>query len=358
MAGIGDYFRSRGLLLVGPNQKAAALEGSKAFAKDFMRRHGIPTAAYEVFEDPDLAEKALASGTFEFPVVLKADGLAAGKGVYICNDLKNALSALNEVMRQRRFGESGRRLVIEEYLKGEEISFMVFTDGEHAIPMVPSQDHKAIYDNDKGPNTGGMGAYSIDALVPPSLQERIMKEVIVPALQGMSLEGRTYQGILYAGLMMTAHGPRVLEFNARFGDPETQVVLTRLQSDLLPILQAMALGNIQSSTVEWKPGAGVCVVLAAEGYPGSYESGKEISGLEMAAELTDTVLFHAGTTLSDSKILTSGGRVLGVCAHSGSLEAAIMKAYDAVNRIHFEGMYYRKDIGLKGLPKERGEQRL
>ena len=352
VAGIVDRFREAGQPVVGPTAAAALLEGSKAFAKDFMKRHGIPTADYQAFDSPEEAEAALKNGRFQFPLVLKADGLAAGKGVFVCPDLEESLKAVTLVMRERKFGASGSQLVAEEFLEGEEASFMVFSDGSLALPMAPSQDHKAIYEGDQGPNTGGMGAYSIDAILAPQDCQQILEQIIDPTIRGMSEEGRPYCGILYAGLMMTSQGPKVLEFNVRLGDPETQVVLPRIKSDLLTVLQAMAMDNLKGVEIEWSEDAVVCVVVASEGYPNSYEQGKEISGLDMAAEDQNTFVFHAGTDLKGDKTVTSGGRVLGVTSQAPSLQKAIVKAYEGVNKIHFEGMYCRRDIAAKGLRKE------
>ena len=349
--GIVDRFKENDCAVAGPSQAAALLEGSKVFSKDFMKRHSIPTAAYQTFDQMDLAESALKDNQFNFPVVLKADGLAAGKGVFVCADLAESLDALNAIMEERRFGEAGDHLVIEEFLEGEEASFMVFSDGVRILPMVPSQDHKAIDEGDRGPNTGGMGAYSIDAILSDELRQQILDEVIDPTIRGMSEEGRLYCGILYAGLMITRDGPKVLEFNVRLGDPETQVILPRLKSDLLTVLSRMAEGNLEDVQLEWSPDAAVCVVIAAGGYPGSYEKGKEISGLEMAGEEENTLTFHAGTQLREEKVVTSGGRVLGVTSLAPTLRAAIIGAYEAVNKIHFDGMYCRRDIASKGIEK-------
>ncbi len=349
--GIVDRFRENNFAVAGPSKAAAFLEGSKVFSKDFMKRHSIPTAAYQTFDQMHLAESALKDNQFSFPVVLKADGLAAGKGVFVCADLRESLDALNAIMEERRFGEAGDHLVIEEFLEGEEASFMVFSDGVRALPMVPSQDHKAIHEGDRGPNTGGMGAYSIDAILSDELRQQILDEVIDPTIRGMSEEGRLYSGILYAGLMITRDGPKVLEFNVRLGDPETQVILPRLKSDLLTVLRRMAEGDLKDVQLEWSPDASVCVVIAAGGYPGSYEKGKEISGLEMAGEEENTLTFHAGTQLREEKVVTSGGRVLGVTSLAPTLRAAIIAAYEAVNKIHFDGMYCRRDIASKGIEK-------
>jgi phosphoribosylamine--glycine ligase len=347
--GIVDRFEENDRAVAGPSRAAAVLEGSKAFAKDFMKRHSIPSAAYQTFDQMDLAGAALKDNQFDFPVVLKADGLAAGKGVFVCATLEESLEALSAIMGERRFGASGDHLIIEEFLEGEEVSFMVFSDGVNILPMVPSQDHKAIYEGDRGPNTGGMGAYSIDEILSDELRQQILDEVIHPTIRGMSKEGRLYRGILYAGLMITRDGPKVLEFNVRLGDPETQVILPRLRSDLLPILRGMAQGNLKDVDLEWSAEAAVCVVLAAGGYPGSYEKGKEISGLEMAGEEKTALTFHAGTKLKEEKVVTSGGRVLGVTSLAPTLGAAIIGAYEAVNKIHFEGMYCRRDIASKGI---------
>ncbi|MCK5352324.1 phosphoribosylamine--glycine ligase, partial [bacterium] len=351
VAGIVDRFQQQGLLAAGPSLEASRLEGSKAFAKDFMKRHAIPTGGYQIFAQVEPAETALKGNAFQFPVVLKADGLAAGKGVFICPDLAASIEALDGIMRKRKFGASGDRLVIEEFLEGEEASFMVFTDGVNILPMVPSQDHKAIYEGDQGPNTGGMGAYSIDAILSEELRRKVLDEIIYPTITGMAEEGNPFQGILYAGLMMTREGPKVLEFNVRFGDPETQVILPRMESDLLDLLYAMAEGNLENADVRWNKNAAVCVVLAAKGYPGSYEKGQEISGLEMAGEDENTVAFHAGTTLKNGKTVTNGGRVLGITSVAPTLQPAIIRAYEGVNKIHFEGMYCRRDIASKGLKR-------
>ena len=348
--GIGDLFRRSGVPLVGPSAEAARLEGSKAFAKDFMARHEIPTAAYRIFDDPSAAERALRSSLFEFPVVLKADGLAAGKGVLICADLQEAVAALDRIMVARRFGAAGDRLVIEEFLQGEEASFMVLADGAgNVVPMVPSQDHKQIFDGGRGPNTGGMGAYSMDGLLSPDLRRRILDQVILPTVDGMNQEGRPFAGILYAGLMLTEDGPRVLEYNVRFGDPEAQVILPRLRSDLATLLLQAARGNLASAQAEWNSEAAVCVVAAAKGYPGSYPKGLEISGPAKTDRMESLVVFHAGTSQVDGRLVTSGGRVLGVTALAPSLDEAVRRAYSGLKEIHFDGIYYRRDIAYRRL---------
>lgn len=350
--GIGDLFRQAGVPLMGPSAKAARLEGSKAFAKDFMARHQIPTAAYRIFDEAEDAERALRSGFFDFPVVLKADGLAAGKGVLICNDVQEGVGAADRIMREKRFGTAGDRLVIEEFLQGEETSFMVLADGAgNLVPMVPSQDHKQIFDGDQGPNTGGMGAYSMDGLLSPDLQQQILDEVILPTIDGMNREGHPFAGILYAGLMLTPDGPKVLEFNVRFGDPETQVILPRLESDLATLLRQAASGDLAGGRAEWTSDAAVCVVAASQGYPGSYRKGQEISGLARAGRMEHLVVFHAGTSQQDGRFVTGGGRVLGVTALAPSLDEAVRRAYAGLEEIHFDGIYYRRDIAYRRLPQ-------
>ncbi len=349
--GIVDLFEAEGLAIVGPSAKAAQLEGSKVFTKQFLEKYGIPTAKYRVFSNAGDAEKELEAGVFAFPTVVKADGLAAGKGVIICSDKDEALAAVNSIMNDRAFGESGDRIVIEEFLAGEEASFMAFCDGKSFLPMVPSQDHKAVYEGDKGPNTGGMGAYSVDFILSPEQKQFVIDKVIIPTMKGMAAEGAPFKGILYAGLMLTSDGPKVLEYNVRFGDPETQVILPRLKSDLAEIFVKTARGELDSCEIEWLDDCAVCIVAASGGYPGSYSKGKEIKGINEAGKLPDTVIFHAGTTEADGVLRTAGGRVLGITATAAGLGEAIGKAYAAVDKISFEGMYYRKDIAAKGIRK-------
>jgi phosphoribosylamine--glycine ligase len=351
VAGIVDRFKEQGLKVVGPTAAAARLEGSKVFAKDFFNQHGIPTGESKTFDDAEAAETWLRTSNRPFPVVVKADGLAAGKGVLICQNLTESLAAVDKIMRQRAFGEAGSQVIVEEFLRGEEASFMVFTDGSAIVPMVPSQDHKAIYEGDRGPNTGGMGAYSADFLLSEELREQILSQIIDPTIAGMADLGTPFQGILYAGLMLTEEGPKVLEYNVRLGDPEAQAVLPRLKSDLFEILLAMADERLAGCQVEWLPDPSVCVVVASQGYPGAYEKGHEITGISMAEEDSLTTVFHAGTRLEDHRVLTSGGRVLGVTSLASSLESAIMRVYEAVNKVHFKDMYYRRDIASKGLRK-------
>ena len=355
VAGIADQFRRSGLAVFGPSSRAARLEGSKSFAKEFMARHEIPTAAFAVRDSAEEAEKSLKSDRFSFPVVVKADGLAAGKGVFICQTLDQALEAVDATMRARTLGAAGDRVVIEDCLQGEEASFMVLSDGVNVTPLVPSQDHKQIFEGDTGPNTGGMGAYSMDGLLSEATQQEVLDRIIRPTIQGMTAEGQPFQGVLYAGLMLTSEGPQVLEFNVRFGDPETQVILPRMDSDLADLLEAATRGELAGRDVSWRRGACVCVVLASEGYPGPYPSGREIRGLGMAAERDDILIFHAGTMFGEERLLTGGGRVLGVVAQAASLHEAIAKSYEGVNKIHFDGMYYRRDIAAKGLAKLRGK---
>ena len=347
VGGISDRFQEEGLLVAGPVAAAAKLEGSKAFAKQFMQEQGIPTAAFDIFHDADSAEEGLRQGRFDVPVVVKADGLAAGKGVFVCQTLEEALSAVRIIMRERHFGAAGARLVIEEFLRGEEASFMVFCDGERALPMVASQDHKTIEEGGRGPNTGGMGAYSVETILALDVQQMVLNQVIEPVLSGMNAAGTPFRGILYAGLMLTEQGPQVLEFNVRLGDPETQVVLPRLDSDLGAVLYDLARGDLSSTRLDWAVDATVCVVLASSGYPGSYTTGFPISGLEMAEENPAVTVFQAGTRRNNGQIETAGGRVLGVTARSETLDSAILAVYEAVHKIHFEGMVFRRDIAAR-----------
>ena len=349
VAGIVDRFRAHGLSIAGPTRAAARLEGSKVFAKQFLAGHGIPTAPFEVFDDPETAERRLREGAFPFPTVVKADGLAAGKGVIICRDLGESLAAVRIIMRERAFGEAGTRIVVEHFLSGREASFMVFSDGERTVSMVPSQDHKAIFEGDQGPNTGGMGAYSTESILSPELRDRIQREIIEPTVDGMASDGHPFRGVLYAGLMLTDEGPQVLEYNVRLGDPEAQVVLPRLEGDLVDLLEATAEGNLSGVQACWKPEAAVCVVIASGGYPGKYATGFAIDGLDDAERDGGATVFHAGTESREGKVLTSGGRVLGVTALGETLETAVARAYAAASRIRFEGIYYRRDIAAKAL---------
>ena len=347
--GIVDFFQKRGLIICGPNAQAAELEGSKAFAKEFMKKYNIPTADHMTFSSPEEARKHVRErGT---PLVVKADGLAAGKGVIMAMTEKEALDAIDSIMIKKDFGTAGNKVVIEELLRGEEASFLAFADGETVLPMPSSQDHKAIYDGDQGPNTGGMGAYSPAPVVTPELSEKVMRKIMIPTIKGMAAEGRKYRGIIYAGLMIDKGEPWVLEFNTRFGDPETQPLLVKMKSDLLPVLEATITGNLKKIQIEWDARPAVCVVMASSGYPGKYEKGKTISGLEAAEQVKEAFVFHAGTAWNNGKIVTNGGRVLGVTALGDSIQEAINQAYKAVSKITWEGVYHRKDIGSKALKR-------
>jgi phosphoribosylamine--glycine ligase len=346
--GVVDLFESKGRLIFGPSRAAAQLEGSKIFCKQFFERAGIPTARFVATTDPQEAAKAL--DRFPYPLVIKADGLAAGKGVVICEDRVAARKTLDGMFSGALVGAAGQRIVIEEFLAGEEVSFIGICDGERVLPFEPSQDHKRIFDNDLGPNTGGMGAYSDSRLLDDEMRARVMSEVMLRTVEQMKAEGAPFRGFLYAGLMMTAEGPKVLEFNVRLGDPETQALMHRLDCDFGAVLEAAARGQLKPELMRCKADPSVCVVLAAEGYPGRVRGGDEITGIA-AAERTGATVFHAGTKRIDGRIVTSGGRVLGV-THSGpTLKAAIDKAYKACDEIRFRGMQIRRDIGAKGLKR-------
>lgn len=347
VAGIADEFAREGLTLVGPTRAAARLEGSKIFAKQFMQRQGIPTAKFAVAETLDDAVKSLAA--FNLPVVIKADGLAAGKGVVIARSYEDAARALDEFIRQKTLGAAGERVVIEECLAGEEVSFIVLTDGRGVLVLPPTQDHKSVFDNDQGANTGGMGAYSDDAILTPALRADILERIVNPTLAGMAAEGSPYRGFLYCGLMLTAQGPKVLEYNVRLGDPEAQPLMMRLRSDLVEIFLALREGQLSAMEAHWSPNPAVCVVLTSSGYPGHYDTGKTITGYEAAEATGGIKIFHAGTKFTDHRLITAGGRVLGVTAVAEDLRAAIQRCYAAVGKIQFEGMHYRRDIGAKGL---------
>lgn len=345
--GVVDEFTRRGLNVFGPTQAAAQLESSKSFAKEFMQRYNIPTAHYAVCTSEDEVRKSL--GLFSTPVVVKADGLAAGKGVVIAQTKEEAAITAAGMFSGKLLGSPVARVVLEEYLEGEEISFLVVSDGERVAPLVASQDHKRIGEQDTGANTGGMGAYSIDKLADRAMVEWLLNHVARPAVNGMKAEGTPYRGILYCGLMMTARGPMVLEFNCRFGDPETQAVLMRLDSDLLEAVEASVEGRVSDGVFHWSSEASCCVVIASGGYPGAFVTGKQIDGLEEASRINGIKVFHAGTSKRDGKYYTSGGRVLGVAARAPRLQDAIAKAYEGVAHIRFEDMYYRKDIGARAL---------
>lgn len=345
--GIVDAFEKEDRRIVGPTKAAAQLESSKVFAKNFMMNHRIPTAEYKVFTSYLHAEEYIRlKGA---PIVIKADGLAAGKGVVVAETVDEAINALRLIMKEKVFGSAGDRVVIEEFLEGQEASFMVFTDGKTIIPMVSSQDHKRVFDNDEGPNTGGMGAYSPAPIITKDLEQEILETIIKPAIRGLKNEGIRYKGILYAGLIIKNHKPYVLEFNCRFGDPETQPVLFRLDSDLLDICLALSEGKLSNVDVLWKDDAAVCVVLASKGYPDKYEKGKIIYGLDDVKKMKDVMVFHAGTAFDNDHIITNGGRVLGVTAIGKDIKSAKQRAYEAIQKIHFDGMHYRKDIADKAI---------
>jgi phosphoribosylamine---glycine ligase len=347
--GIVDRFGRAGLRILGPSRLAAQLECSKVFAKRFMARHGIPTARYRVCENAHDARTLLASGEFGFPVVLKADGLAAGKGVVVAADRDEANAAVRAAMEERQFGDAGARLVIEECLSGPEVSFFALCDGTRAVPLTSAQDHKRVFDGDRGPNTGGMGAFAPSPLLDAELQADVMREIVEPVLRGMRAEGTEYRGFLYAGLMLTCAGPQVIEFNVRFGDPEAQAVMPLIESDLLPLLSAAADGSLGSEVPRLKDAVSVGIVIAAGGYPGPVKSGLPIRGLDEAERLEGVNVFHAGTALKDHQIVTAGGRVLTVVATGADYAEARERAYEAAARISFDGMHYRRDIGLKAL---------
>jgi phosphoribosylamine---glycine ligase len=348
-SGLADHLKSIGVSVLGPVQNAALLESSKVFAKNFMARHGIPTAPYAVYDDSKPALAFLESSEAHYPIVVKADGLAAGKGVVVARTAAEAKDAVLRIMVGREFGSAGDRIVIEECLQGTEASYIVFTDGNTILPAVAARDHKAVFDDDAGPNTGGMGAYSTDDILGPELEREVLKRVVEPVVEGMRKEGVPFQGILYAGLMLTARGPLVLEFNVRMGDPECQVILPRMDSDFSELCLALCQGRLKEYKAVWSPKAAVCVVLASGGYPGTYSKGKPITGIRMAEEDSRVAVFHAGTRNENGALLTDGGRVLGVTAVDQDLASAMMAAYEAVNKVHFEGMHYRRDIGAKGL---------
>ncbi len=352
--GITDLFQKHGLLVAGPDAYAAQLEGSKAFAKQAMTRYGVPTAPYMVFDKYDDALSYIDAN--QRPLVIKADGLAAGKGVYLCRTPQNARQALQDIMINKIFGTSGNKVVIEEWVVGEEASFLVFSDGKNVIPLPSCQDHKAIGENDTGPNTGGMGAYSPAPVLGPQMEQKALEQAIYPIIEGMAAEGHPFKGILYAGLMISLSGEiNVLEYNVRFGDPECQPLLLRLESDLLDVLLAIAQGNLQGVEPKWSPGSSVCVVLAAKGYPGDYEKGQIISGLNQAGINPAVQVFQAGTKKHGNNVVTNGGRVLGVCAKAGTLAQAVELAYAAVTRLDFDGMYYRRDIAHRALKPHRAQ---
>lgn len=345
VGGIVDRFESEGLKVFGPKANAAIIEGSKAFSKELMKKYNIPTAGYETFDDYDKAVEYVKNG--DFPVVLKADGLALGKGVLICNTLDEALEGLNTIMVDKKFGESGNKVVIEEFLTGQEMSVLSFCDGKTIVPMVSAQDHKRALDGDKGLNTGGMGTFSPSRVYTPELAKECMETIFKPTVDALNKEGRTFKGIIFFGLMLTPKGMKVIEYNARFGDPETQVVLPRLKSDLMEIFEACVDGTLDQVNVEWEDNGTACVVLASGGYPEKYTKGYEITGLEDAKKADDIVVFHAGTALKDGKFVTNGGRVLGITGIGKNLDEAIKIAYEGVKLVDFKDKHFRTDIGVK-----------
>src|SRR5579871_4789289 len=347
--GVVDEFNLRGWKVFGPTRAAAQLESSKSFAKEFLKRHHIPTAPFAICDSIEQVRSAL--GHFHLPVVVKADGLAAGKGVVIAKGREEAASVASEMLTGRMVGEAGARVVLEECLTGDELSFLLFSDGERVAPLVAAQDHKRVGDGDTGPNTGGMGAYSTASLVDDGMRDWLVNHIARPVVAGMKAEGTEFKGVLYCGLMMTARGPMVLEFNCRFGDPETQPILMRLESDLLEAIEASIQGRISEGDFKWSRDASVCVVMASGGYPGTFEQGKRIDGIEEADTLEGVKVFHAGTSKRDGVYYTAGGRVLGVTARAASLQTAVARAYEACGRISFLGAHYRKDIAGRALGK-------
>jgi phosphoribosylamine--glycine ligase len=345
--GLVDLFEEHGLKVFGARKNAAIIEASKAFSKDLMQKYQVPTAAYGVFTEVEAAVSFI--DKTGVPIVIKADGLAAGKGVIIAQTREEAVAAVVDMLSGNAFGAAGSRVVVEEFLRGEEASFLAFTDGVRIIPLASAQDHKAVFDGDLGPNTGGMGAYSPAPVVTPAIHEKAMAEVMRRTVDGMAAEGRPYRGVLYAGLMIDGDSVKTLEFNARFGDPECQPLLMRMKSDIVPILMAVATGSLEGVEIEWHDKAAVCVVLAAKGYPADYAKGDLISGLDQAAKVEELVVFHAGTKSADGGVVTNGGRVLGVTALGGTVQEAIERAYQGVAKISWPGMHYRSDIGAKAI---------
>ncbi|MBI4228982.1 MAG: phosphoribosylamine--glycine ligase [Deltaproteobacteria bacterium] len=345
--GIVDKFNAEKLRIFGPSKEAAVIESSKVFSKHLMRKYSIPTPFFSTFNH--FSEAVNWVKEVKPPLVVKADGLAGGKGVVVCKSENEVIDTLDSIMRGRIFGEAGGSVVIEEFIEGEEVSFFVFTDGDTVIPLEPSQDHKALLDGDKGPNTGGMGAYSPAPIITEELHDKIMDRIMIPVIRALNEEGRRYKGVLYAGLMIKDLEPTVLEFNCRFGDPETQPLLMRMKSDIVPILNAVVDDDLNGYRIEWKPESSVCVVMASKGYPGDYKTGIELHGLEAVEDMENVVLFHAGTTVMDGKIVSNGGRILGVTAIGNTISESRDLAYKAVRMMDDEDIYYRTDIGKKAL---------
>lgn len=350
VAGIVDLFESAGLKVFGPNKAGAQMEGSKAFTKNLFKKYKIPTADFGEFDNSADAFEYIKMHK-KYPLVVKADGLAAGKGVFIALNQEEAYGAVRDIMDDRIFGGAGEKIVIEEFLEGEEASIIAFTDGETVLALPASQDHKRIFDNDLGPNTGGMGAYAPAPLIDAAMAEKIKNEILLPTVRALRSEGIIYKGILYAGIMMTKDGPKVLEYNVRFGDPETQALLPLLKTDLIEICLASAEGRLKDIKLEIEDKAAINVVLASEGYPGNYEKGKEITGLNAFDNMDDVMVFHAGTAVKNGKVVTAGGRVLNITAVAKDIKSAIDKVYKNIDKVHFEGVYYRKDVGKKALKK-------
>ena len=348
--GVVDALQERGLRVFGPTKAAAMLESSKSFAKRFLQRHNIPTAKFAVCTSAAELDKAVEF--FHPPIVVKADGLHAGKGVIICESRQTAIEAAQGIFSGTLLGATEQQVLFEEFLQGDEISFLCLADGKSVKPLVPAQDHMRIGEGDTGPNTGGMGVYSTDAMLDPAMTEWILRHIAEPTVYGMASEDTPFTGVLYCGLMMTPRGPQVLEFNARFGDPETQAILLRMESDLVEALEACIDGRLAETELRWSPGASACVVASSCGYPGSYKIGLPITGLDAAAKVPDVEVFHSGSSLLDGQVLTGGGRVLGVTAAAASLEEALARAYEAMALIHFDGMYYRRDIGHRALRRK------
>ena len=347
--GIVDEFEGRNLRIFGATRQAAILEGSKVFAKRLMKKYKIPTGFFQTFYRAEDAKRYIQD--IGAPIVVKADGLAAGKGAIVCPTVQEAVDTVKRIMEDRVFGDAGSRVVIEEFLTGEEASFLAFTDGETVLPMASTQDHKAVFDDDKGPNTGGMGAYSPAPMVTEALHQKIMTQVMIPTVKAMAAEGRPYRGVLYAGLMIKDGDVKVLEYNVRFGDPEAQPLFMRMESDLLPVLEAVTEQRLRDIEIRWRPEPAVCVVMTAGGYPGAHDTDKPITGLAAAARLKDVMVFHAGTARVDDTFVTRGGRVLGVTALGVDIRDAVSRAYRAVEKIHWDGVHYRTDIGRKAVER-------
>jgi len=352
--GVGDEFVRRGLRIFCPSRGAAEIEGSKSFAREFMTRHKVPSPRYEVCSSIEDALAFVEKAPLGYPFVVKADGLTAGKGTVVVEDEAGARAVVEQIMGDRKYGSAGAKVVMEEFLQGEEVSFLVFSDGSRVVPMASVQDHKRALDGDKGPNTGGMGTVSPTTNISLDGHKRIMQEIVVPTVAGLAAEGRRFQGVLFAGLMMTESGPKVLEFNARFGDPETQVIMARMRSDIVPILEQCATGALGETRIEWVKEPAVCVVVASRGYPEAPEVGKVVTGLDSVKDWSDVIVYHAATKREEGQIRTVGGRVLGVTALGANLESAIARAYEAIGRVQFEGMSYRRDIGARALARLHG----